>query len=127
MYGNKNAETTIPANESSRSPRAFTDDKLSNFLLEVKGVEINKSEKPSPKNPLGQVVPPEDGSVAIAPVGGIWYHTHVFGQQEVRPLPEIEIAESQPRFARPFGSMRPRIGLTPNGAGFIMPNGSETP
>lgn len=32
---------------------------ISDATKPVKGVEINKSEKPSPKNPLGQVVPPE--------------------------------------------------------------------
>ena len=51
----------------------------------------------------------------------MWYYIRVFGSQEVKPLPRIYIAEIPTRFARPFGSMRPRIGFTPNGAGFIMP------
>lgn len=45
----------------------------------------------------------------------------VFGQQEVAPLPRIYIAESQPDLPAPYGSMRPRIGAIPFGAGFIMP------
>ena len=61
-----------------------------------------------------------DAERPLAPAGGIWYHVPVFGQQDVKTLPKIESRNPNTRFARPFGSMRPRIVFTPNGAGFIM-------
>lgn len=50
-----------------------------------------------------------------------WYHVRVFGQQEVRPLPRIQIVESKPDLPAYYGSVHPRTGLTPWLAGFIMP------
>lgn len=50
-----------------------------------------------------------------------WYHVTVFGKQEVRPLPRIQIVESKPDLPAHYGSVHPRTGLTPWLAGFIMP------
>lgn len=61
-----------------------------------------------------------DAERPLAPVGGIWYHIPVFGQQEVRTLPKSKSRNPKPRFARPKWVYAPRIVLTPFGAGFVM-------
>lgn len=70
--------------------------------------------------PAGRQTPP------LHPAAGYGTLRSFSDNRKRKPCRELNRG-NPPRFASPFGSMRPRIVFAPNGAGFFMPNGSENP